>query len=54
MNLMKNGYNFILAQWHRGRYTAAQIDLFARVGWITREQAILIKTQPQENNNETA
>jgi len=53
---MKNGYNFILSQWNRGRYNAAQIDLFARVGWITLLQAVFIKTQPQNEteNNETA
>lgn len=53
---MKNGYNFILSKWNRGIYTATQIDLFARVGWITREQAVFIKTQPQNEmgNNETA
>jgi len=52
---MKNGYNFILRQWRAGLYTAAQIDLFARVGWITQEQALFIKSQPQNEmeNNET-
>lgn len=53
---MKNGYNFILSHWQQRRYTATQIDLFARVGWITKDQAVFIKTQPQNEteNNETA
>lgn len=53
---MKNAYTFILVRWQSKRYTTTQIDLFARVGWITQEQAVFIKTQPQNEmeNNETA
>jgi len=40
-------YNWTLDGWTRGKLTIQNIDLLARAGWITKDEAEQIKALPQ-------